>query len=155
MKTNMEFLIRPSTRRRSSRRALFALLTFVLLLGSIPPATATMQGADTTAESLALAMGVPADDLVSADLMGSDPNGVAVIETALGTAGFPTEGSSFAILSTGTAANASQPNNEDNLSEALEGIDNSQGNDLVQLHLALNVPNNINCLGFDFAYCRL
>ena len=44
---------------------------------SKPPVT-TQQDANPTAEDLALAMGVPAEDLVSADLMGSDPEGTAV-----------------------------------------------------------------------------
>jgi len=105
-----------------------------------------------TAQDLAIAMGVPAEDIVSADLMGSDPRGVAVVDTALGTAGFPTEGATFAILATGIAENASQPNAESNLSATLDGLNNSQGNDLVRLRLQLKVPDNITCAGFDFAY---
>lgn len=104
-----------------------------------------------TAEELALAMGVPAGDLVSADLMGSDPAAVGISTSPLG-AHFPTEGGEFAILSTGLAASAELPNNEPNLSAILGGIDNNAGQDLVRLHLELEVPKDINCASFDFAF---
>ena len=74
-----------------------------LSISSINPATAT---------ELANAMGVPSSDLLAADLMGSDPAGVGVSDSSLGT-WFPTQGSTFAILSTGNAADASLPNNSE------------------------------------------
>ncbi len=113
-----------------------------LSISSINPATAT---------ELAYAMGVPSSDLLAADLMGSDPAGVGVSDSSLGT-WFPTQGSTFTILSTGNAADASSPNDSDSLSTELSGLDNSQGNDLVRLHLQLKVPSAINCASFDFAF---
>lgn len=104
-----------------------------------------------TAQELALAMGVPSADLVSADLMGSDAAGVGVSDAPLGS-WFPTQGGTFAILSTGKAADAPLPNNEGNLSTQLGGLDNSEGNDLVRLHMQLKVPAEANCAAFDFAY---
>ena len=104
-----------------------------------------------TANELALAMGVPGSDLLAADLMGSDSAGVGVSDSALGT-WFPTENSTFAILSTGLAADASLPNDTGSHSTALSGLDNLQGNDLVRLHLQLKVPSEINCASFDFAF---
>lgn len=81
---------------------------------------------------------VPSGDLLSADLMGSDAAGVGVSDAPLGFS-FPTEGGTFAILSSGLASSASLPNNEGDLSFVLGRIDNSQGNDLVRLHLELSV----------------
>jgi hypothetical protein len=104
-----------------------------------------------TATELALAMGVPSSDLLAADLMESDPAGVGVSDSSLGT-WFPTQGSTFAILSTGRAADASSPNNSESLSTTLEGINNDQSEDLVRLHLQLKVPSEINCASFDFAF---
>ncbi|MCB0211951.1 MAG: choice-of-anchor L domain-containing protein [Anaerolineae bacterium] len=109
---------------------------------SINPASAT---------GLALAMGVPSSDLLAADLMGSDPNGVGVGNTPLGS-WFPTEGTTYAILSTGLAADAALPNTEENHSTELDGLDSDKGEDLVRLHLQLKVPNDINCASFDFAF---
>ncbi len=104
-----------------------------------------------TAQQLALAMDVPNGDIVAADLMGSDALGVGVGDAGLGE-WFPTKGSTFAILSTGQAANASQPDSTGNLSTTLGGINNQQGNDLVRLHLQLRVPSDINCLNVDYAF---
>ncbi|MFC1921741.1 choice-of-anchor L domain-containing protein [Chloroflexota bacterium] len=104
-----------------------------------------------TATQLADAMGVPSGDLISADLMGSDSNGVGVSDSSLGT-WFPTQGDSFAILSTGMAADASLPNNSGSHSSELIGLNNNLGEDLVRLHLGLHVPAAFNCLNFDFAF---
>jgi len=104
-----------------------------------------------TAAQLAAAMDVAPGDLVSADLMGSDPAGVGVSNAPLGYF-FPTHGSTFAILSTGRAMSATQPNNEGDLSSELGGLNNNQGNDLVRLHMQLHVPANVNCANFDFSY---
>lgn len=104
-----------------------------------------------TAQQLALAMGVPASDLVAADLMGSDPMGVGMSDASLGT-WFPTEGSTFSILSTGLAADASLPDSSGSHSTILGGLDNNQGQDLVRLHLQLNVPDYANCASIDFAF---
>lgn len=104
-----------------------------------------------TAQELALAMGVPNSDLLSADLMGSDTTGVGVSDAPLGSR-FPTNGGTFAILATGLAADASLPNNEGNLSTKLDGLNNNQGNDMVRLHMQLKVPNNANCVAFDLDF---
>lgn len=111
-------------------------------LSTINPATAT---------ELASAMGVPSSDLLAADLMGSDSNGVGVSDSSLGS-WFPTDGMYFAILSTGLAADASLPNDSGGHSTTLSGLNNDQGEDLVRLHLQLKVPSDINCASFDFAY---
>jgi len=104
----------------------------------------------TAAQELAFALGVDATDLISATLNGSDPDGVGIGTTPLG--GFPTQGSTFAILSTGQAASAELPNDEGDLGVMLQGLNNSQGNDLVQLALRVHVPENKNCLHVDFKF---
>jgi cell wall-associated NlpC family hydrolase len=107
-----------------------------------------VQATAATASSLVSAMDVPANLVVSASLGASDPQGAHVFGSALG--GFPTRGSAFATLSTGTANNASLPNNATNLSTTLGGSNNSQGNDLVQLTLVLRVPTGSTAWSVDW-----
>lgn len=104
-----------------------------------------------SATQLARAMGVPSADLISADLMGSATGGVGISNASLGK-WFPAEGDTFAILSTGLAADATLPNNSGGHSTQLGGLNNNQGQDLVRLHMRLGVPSGYNCLNFDFAF---
>ena len=104
-----------------------------------------------TAAELASAMDISPGDVLARDLMGSDSAGVGVGNAPLGT-WFPTQGSSFAILSTGLAGDADRANLEESLSWVLGGLNNNQENDLVRLHLQLAVPAEANCLGFDFIF---
>jgi hypothetical protein len=104
-----------------------------------------------TAAQLAAAMGVPPADLLAADLMGSDPAGAGVSNASLGQ-WFPTQGGTFAILSTGRAMSATLPNSESDLTTVLGLLNNNQGNDLVRLHLQLAVPAGVDCAAFDFAF---
>jgi hypothetical protein len=105
----------------------------------------------TTPEALAEAMGIQASALVAAGLNGSDERGVGIGTAPIGSY-FPSEGDSFVILSTGLVQSADLPNAEDDLSFELDGLDNAQFNDLVQLALRLHVPANMNCANLDFAY---
>src|SRR4051794_713812 len=84
------------------------------------PAEPTADPVVADAGQLAQAMDIPAGDVISADLMGSDPAGAAVSEP-LGKL-FPTRGSSFAIISSGNAVDAALPDNEPNRSTALGGL---------------------------------
>ncbi len=114
-----------------------------------------------TASELAAAMDVPASDLVSASIGTSDPLGTEVWNKTLSF--FPTRGGSFTTLSTGLASSADDPdtnndetigggNPSDDTSYILDGLSTSQGHDLVQLTLALDVPPSFSCFLFDFAY---
>jgi hypothetical protein len=117
------------------------------------------------AEKLAAAMDIPAEDLVSVSIGESDSRGTGVENEPLGDF-FPTEegGDTFAILSTGLAVMADDPdeNNDEvykapssesgNVSTTLEGLNNSQGYDLVQLTLVLDPPPGATGLNFDFAF---
>jgi hypothetical protein len=125
---------------------------------TFPPRQPVSPDADVSASSissgsaldLAGAMGVPQSDIVSASLGSSDPSGVGISNTPL--SHFPTQGQTFAILSSGLAASAGAPNNSGSLSYVLNGLSNEQGNDLVQLALTLKVPADKNCLSVDFAF---
>ncbi len=104
-----------------------------------------------TAAQLAAAMKIPAANIVSATIGTSDPTGVGVGTTRLGRF-FPRQGSTFAILSSGLASDAETPNNSESTGTTLSGLDNSQGNDMVQLRVVLAPPPGAQCLGFDFAF---
>jgi hypothetical protein len=100
---------------------------------------------------LAAAMDIPSTDIVTADLMGSDSAGVGVSNSALG-AWFPTQGGTFALLSTGNASDAATANTSGSTGSVLGDLNNSAGTDLVRLHLQLTVPSTANCASFDFAF---
>ena len=104
-----------------------------------------------TPQDLAEAMGLNTSDIVSASLNGSDVRAFGVGTTRMGRY-FPSEGDTFAILSSGLAVSAAWPNDEEGLSFILDGPDNSQGNDLVQLVLELRAPPNMNCATLEFAF---
>ena len=81
------------------------------------------------------------------------PVPAAVVSSPL--AGFPTSGSTFAILSSGDALLADDPNDSD-----ISGVDSGGGGgthgfslyDLVTLELHLSVPAGANCLALDFRF---
>ena len=87
---------------------------------------------------LAQAMGINPSDVVSATFRGSDPRAYGIGTSPLG--GFPNDGLTFAIMSTGLAESAYVTNTSGSLSYVLDGLDNSAGKDLVQLELFLQVP---------------
>ncbi len=117
---------------------------------AVPSTVSTRAVNPTNAQDLAEAMGISPGDILVASLNGSDTRGIGIGTSKLNQ--FPTQGETFAILSTGMAESADDLNSQGNLSTELSGLNNSQGNDLVQLGLKLQVPLNRNCLSFDFVY---
>ena len=103
-----------------------------------------------SALDFARAMDIPAGDIVSVSLGQSDSHGLGIGSSSLGQ--YPRRNNSFGILSTGYAADADSPNFTSSLSAELEGLNNSQGQDLVRLTLTLRVPNNRSCMSFDFTF---
>ncbi|MBI3957596.1 MAG: DUF4832 domain-containing protein [Chloroflexi bacterium] len=103
-----------------------------------------------SAADMANALDIPLAELVSADLGTSDGQGTGVFVNPAH--GFPITGGTYAVLSTGHAADAFLPNNEPNLSTTLTGLNNSQGNDLVQLRLTLAVPVGASEWAVDFKF---
>ena len=55
-------------------------------------------------------------------------------------------------MSTGATSDALTENNSGSTSTELSGLNNSQGNDMVQTVLVLQPPATASCLAFDFAY---
>lgn len=138
----------------------------VSLSGGAGAARSPIRGAGTTAAGIpgftitptssasVLASAITADPalVTSATLVhppSGTPNGVA---TSLG--GMPTNGSNFALLTTGDVNLADDPNDSDSSGEN-DGGGNVRGDtdfDVSILRINLNVPAYANCVGFDFKY---
>lgn len=58
----------------------------------------------------------------------------------------------FAAISSGNAENAPLPNNSGSLSTVLSGLNNNQGNDMVQLTLELEVPSGAEYWAVDWKF---
>jgi hypothetical protein len=67
-------------------------------------------------------------------------------------AGFPTNGASFAILSTGNARLAPRPNDEGDAGSQSQGPSIRGARDVVIMRIDLRVPSGDNCLSFDFRF---
>jgi hypothetical protein len=74
----------------------------------------------------------------------------AVSTTRLG--GFPTAGTSFAILSTGNARLAPRPNSDPDAGSESRGPSIRGARDVLILRVDLRVPKGANCLSFDFRF---
>jgi Ca2+-binding RTX toxin-like protein len=103
-----------------------------------------------SAAEVTTALGLDGTEVSSSDLATSSDQGVAIQTTATG--GFPTEGSSYLVLSSGCADDLLAPNDSQSHSCGLEGLDTSQGEDLVQLTITLNVPANSSSVSFDWKF---
>ena len=110
----------------------------------------------TTAGAVALAQAMTADlsILNGASFDAVPPTGAphGVGDTALG--GFPTNGTTYAILTTGSAALADDPNVAPSSGQALGG-GNVRGTttfDVSILKVDLDVPAGANCLSFNFKF---
>lgn len=125
-----------------------AAVAAVLLMAAIT--APNMAFAAASATELAAAMGLDASEVSSSDLGTSSQNGVAVMTTPVG--GFPSEGDSFAVLSSGCADDVLQANDEPNHSCLLDGLNTADDEDLVQLKLVLNVPANSTSVSFDWKF---
>lgn len=102
----------------------------------------------------------------STDLVG-DARGVSVLQAPQGSFnGFPTQGDSALILSTGDASTVANPRATRGLPVAnanpvvetdlfgtdLAGAAGADGNDLTQVKIALSPPTGATCVSFDFLY---
>ena len=74
----------------------------------------------------------------------------AVSRTRL--AGFPTNGGSFGILSTGNARRADDPNNAPDTGSEARGPSIRGARDVTIMRIDLNVPRGANCLSLDFRF---
>lgn len=114
-----------------------------LLVGG--PAAADFSSVDELTDALDLAGGVVEDATFT-----GDEAGATVLSEPL--AGFPTQGSSFLVLSTGLASDITEPDDEGDRSTDLGGPPGAAGEDQVQLQLQLDPPANVTCLTFDFRF---
>ena len=109
---------------------------------------AAAEGAGATEASSALDLSE--SDVVSIDFGPSDASGYEVISTSSGT--FPAAGSDYLVMSTGNVSSAFEANDAPDTSTELAGLNNSQGQDLVQVNLVLRPPHGATCLAFDFKF---
>lgn len=77
----------------------------------------------------------------------TDPR--AVMTSSQSLAGFPTNGATFGMISTGDAALASQSNDSISTSTELDGLDTNAGEDLAGLVISFTSPPGANCLRID------
>jgi hypothetical protein len=66
--------------------------------------------------------------------------------------GFPTEGSTFLVISSGNTSSAPLPNTSGSTSTQLDGLNNSQGNDMVSISFVMTPPEGAQCLSFNFKF---
>ena len=149
---------------RAPKRKLLAACTALLVAGGTlltlaPPASAAIVPGD--AAALAAALDGPGTNITAAsyvDIANASQNGVG--NSTLSS--FPTNGSTFAIMTSGLAASADDPNANvpdfagggDDTSANLGG-GNVRGNtdfDVSVLKVDLDVPATANCLSFDFQF---
>ena len=86
---------------------------------------------------------------------GVPPNAAAVANASPPLAGFPTSGPGYAILSTGNATFAGDPDVGQATGQSNEGLPGGHGDgviDLVTLRIDLNVPVGASCLRFDVRF---
>lgn len=114
-----------------------------------------------TSLALAQAIDIPPANIISASIGTSSASGTGVGNTPL--AGFPIQGTTFSILSTGFATVADDPdtnngealgvpNAADDVSAVLSGLNTNQKTDMVRLTITLKPPTGVNGLSFNFQF---
>jgi hypothetical protein len=114
-----------------------------------------LQTVTTTSDPLALARAMAADQrfIIGAEFETLPPAGTPHAVSTTPLAGFSTSRFSYAIMTTGNAAFAEQPNEGD--ASASLGGGNVRGDtdyDVSILRIDLSVPHGYNCLSFDFRF---
>lgn len=133
-----------------------AILFVVLVLGggaAVVPASAEI--ADPSAAQLAASLANGSNVITGAEYVEGPPSGAAVLVGTEPIAGFPREGESFAVLSTGAAADVYAPNEQPDRT-ADYGRTSTRSSvvyDVTVLKVDLTVPATANCLlGVDFRF---
>ena len=131
------------------------LFGMLALLGGTAILPASAEISDPSAEQLAEALASGSNVITGAEYTEGPPSGAAVLVATDPLAGFPREGSSFGLLSTGAAAHAYLPNDQGDRSTDY-GTTSTRSNsvhDVTVLKIDLNVPAPANCLlGVDFRF---
>jgi hypothetical protein len=140
-------------RRYLSRVAPIAAATVLLTAGAAAAAIAPVSRDAAGAAALANAMAVDPSLVTSASFVAVPPSG-----TPHGTSttlnAFPTNGSTFAIMTTGAVSLADDPNSAQDSGASLGGgpVRGNTDRDVTILALGLKVPTGANCLTFDFKF---
>jgi hypothetical protein len=115
-------------------------------------AVITSMSATTDAAAVITSVGLD-PGAATVDFSTSSPDGFAVFDAVSGSiSGFPTEGSSFFVISTGATSSALLPNDSEGTSTELEGLNTSLGEDLVTISFVMTPPAGAACLSFDFKF---
>jgi hypothetical protein len=134
--------------------ALVAALVLAVLPGAMTESVRAVTNTGVTPKDLALSL-ADSSVVAGASYLSTPPAGTpnAVMTTSL--AGFPRSGSSYALLTTGDANLAEQPNSSPSSGTA-DGGGHVRGDtdlDVTVLKVDLTVPSGVNCLlGLDFRF---
>ncbi len=134
------------------------LCLFVASIGCSAPETRDVEDVKISVNTAALtnatearnAVGLLPSDVISIDFGTSDQTGLAVFNTVVGS--FPTQGSSYFVMSSGDTASALTANTSPSTSTELNGLTHARGQDLVQATFTLRPPAGASCLAVDFAF---
>lgn len=132
---------------RRTHRVLLGVATVALVVATSATAITPSTNAADLAAALSSQPGLVTGASFAAGPAGANAAGTS---TAAGVF-FPTDGTTFAALTTGDVANANPPNDVPNKGTNL-GTTARNVNDLTILKVDVNVPANANCIGFDFAF---
>ena len=94
----------------------------------------------------------PQADLVRSKFVTVPPGGQPVAISDMNLSGFPRAGHSFAILSTGCALLADNPNKSGKLGCRNGGVKARGGRDVIIWRIRVKVPRGANCLSFRFKF---
>lgn len=139
---------------RIRRFAISAFTATALAALAAAPAGAAVNGTDDPNALAAAITGAPTSgatlDAAPQATTGFYPDGI--VDAPLG--GFPTSAATFAILTSGNASLADQPNDSDSAGESLGYSNPARGEafDPTTLGVSVNVPANANCLAFDYKF---
>jgi hypothetical protein len=147
-----EEVIRMS-RRLTTRPVLSVILALTLLASGAVTADAAITP-QATAPPIAQAIVASAPTLVSSSFASLPPAGAPNGTANAPFGSFPTNGSTFGILTTGSVALADDPNNfgDDGLDDQGDNVRGNTDYDVSILRVNLNVPVAANCLTFDFKF---
>lgn len=104
--------------------------------------------AGATGSQVTQALGV--SGAATASFGSSDPNGFSVFSSAA--SGFPSEGNSYLVISSGCTSVALSPNNSSSTTCSLGGLNNPAGQDMVQVTTDLTVPTGAKCWLVDWKF---
>jgi hypothetical protein len=122
----------------------FAVLTVV----GAAQATITPTGALAIAQAIAS----PSANVTGASFVSIPPSGTPDGVSTTPLTGFPTDGSSFGVLTSGNVSSVGSPGTFANTSDGGGSVRGNTDMDVSILKIDLNVPSTANCLTFDFRF---